>query len=241
MTSSKTIITNHTLKPTWSRLLHRMHTLGTIQHRYHNSLASISSLGEYPRSLTTPKEENSIAINGNHEWLFENWKQVSVRVAAKYHQADFLFTSEDGELFHEISLTSQSQWSCFECMLKLFEDEMSRSEEVSTTKSSPVAPLTAYNKINSHITQVAKSVNREISRGKKVICSMPLAGKSMLKDLEFKSLMTQFGTAALKRYHSKLTLNPLSVSCHEIIKKHNSMLSTLLDSKGNPLLQIRSV
>ncbi|MGJ8657065.1 MAG: hypothetical protein ACSHX6_11500 [Akkermansiaceae bacterium] len=241
MDLSDTNTTNHLLKPTWSRLLHRMHTLGTIQHRYHNAIASVSSQGEYPRLLTTPREDRSIAINGNHQWLFENWKQVTVQVAAEYHQANFRFTSESGELFHEISLTAKSQWDCFECMLKLFENESGTIETPPQHLTSQQDSPNALNKINNNITQVAKAVNREIIRGKKVICSLPLAGTSILKDLEFKSLMTQFGTAALKKQQSKLTLNPLAVSHHKIIQSPSKFFTTLFDVNNNPLLSIKSV
>lgn len=239
MNLSNIPVTTHVLKPTWSRLLHRMHTLGTIRHQYHNTLASVSSEGEYPRLIATPKEDKSTAINGNHQWTFENWKQVTVRVAAEYQRADFLFTSNDEELFHEINLTAKSQWNCFECMLKIFKNASVESSPQSLTPQSEAA--STFNKINHNITQVAKAVNREIIRGKKVICSIPLAGTSMLKDLEFKSLMTQFGTAALKKQHSQLTLNPQTVSHHEIIQRPNKFITTLFNAEAKPLLRIRSV
>lgn len=231
--------TTHILKPTWSRLLHRMHTLGTIRHKYHNALASISAEGVYPRLLTTPREDQSIAINGNHYYFFENWKQVTVRVVAENSQADFLFTSEAGEIFHEISLTAKSQWDCFECMLKIF--EKTSVETLTNTSHHPVIEtVSTYTKINSNIAQVAKAVNREIIRGKRVLCSLPLAGTSALKDLEFKSLMTQFGTVALKKQNGKLVINSQVVSHHEIVQRSNKFLTTLFDSNENPLLEIQS-
>jgi hypothetical protein len=231
--------TTHILKPTWPRLLHRMHTLGTIRHRYHNDVASISSEGEYPRLVTTPHEEKSIAINGNHQWIFDNWKQVTVRVAAKYQRADFVFTAENGEVFHEISLTAKSQWDCFECLLKIFENTSSNTPNLAL--NTQLETVSTFNKINSNITQVAKAVNREIIRGKKVICSIPLAGTSLLKDLEFKSLMTQFGTAALKKQHSQLTLNSKNICFHEIIQRPNQFTTTLFNADAEPLLRIQAV
>ncbi len=239
MDLSKIDTTTHILKPTWSRLLHRMHTLGSIRHQYHNTPASVSSEGEYPRLIATSNEKKSTAINGNHQWIFENWKQVTVRVAAQYQRADFLFTSNDGELFHEINLTAKSQWDCFECMLKIFVNASIESTPQILTPQLEMA--SKLNRINDNITQVAKAVNREIIRGKKVICSIPLAGTSMLKNLEFKSLMTQFGTAALKKQHSQLTLNPRTVSYHEIIQRRNKFITTLFNAEAKPLLRIQSV
>lgn len=230
--------TTHILKPTWSRLLHRMHTLGTIQHRYHNGIASISAEGEYPRLLTTSRENKSIAINGHQEWQFDNWKQVSVRIAAEYHQAHFRFTSEQGEVFHEISLTAQSQWECFECLIKLFSES---SVETLPTMSHAPQKAPTFSKVNTNITEVAKAVNREIIRGRKVICSIPLAGSSRLTDLEFKSLMTQFGTAALKKQYGKLSINPQAVSHYETIQRPNKFITTLYNSEELPLLQVKSV
>jgi len=69
MNLSNIPVTTYILKPTWSRLLHRMHTLGTIRHQYHNALASVTSEGEYPRLIATPNEDKSTAINGNHQWI----------------------------------------------------------------------------------------------------------------------------------------------------------------------------
>ena len=240
MDLSKTHTSVHVLKPTWSRLLHRMHTLGNIKHRYSNAIASVSAEGEYPRLITTPNEDKSIAINGYHQWRFENWKQVTIHVASEYKRADFLFTSNNGEVFHEVNLTAKSQWDCFECLLKLFENtDLTESPAPEITPK--LEPSSTISKINHNIAQVAKSVNREIIRGRKVICSIPLAGTSILKELEFKSLMTQFGTVALKKHHGKLALNPKAVSYHEIIQRPNTFITTLFNKEAKPLLRIQSV
>jgi hypothetical protein len=216
-----------------------MHTLGNIQHNYHNDIASITAEGVYPRLVTNPNEDKSIAINGNHQWLFENWQQVTVNVLSEYQQANFLFNSKEGELFHEINLTGKSHWDCFECMLRIFEN--TSTESIALSPSLKKQPVSRIGEINRHITQVAKVVNREIIRGKKVICSIPLAGTSVLKDLEFKSLMTQFGTAILKKQHSRLTLNAQAVSYHEIERGHGKFITTLFNAEAQPLLSIQSV
>ncbi len=239
MKTEKTTIITHVLKPNWSRLLHRMHTIGNIQHTYHNDIASINSEGIYPMLLPNAVEGKSIAIDGNHQWLFENWQHVTVNVVPDYKQAHFQFTANDGEVFHQIRLTGKSQWDCFECLMKIF----IKNRGVSTSKI-PI-PLvksrSALNKVNRNITQVAKAVNREIIRGKKVICSLPLAGTSILKDLEFKSLMTQFGTAMLKKQDSRLILNPDAVHHHEIFQNRNEFVTTLFNANSQPLLSIRSI
>jgi len=236
-TQQQTYTETYLLKPKWSRFLHRMHTLGTIRQKYHNNIVSVTSEGEYPRLITTPNEDKSIAINGNHQWSFENWHKVTVRVAAEYQQADFLFATDKGEIFHEISLTAKSQWGCFECMLKIFENESSEFQQEEISQES----ISTFTKINNSINLVAKAVNREIIRGKKVICSIPLAGSSILKDMEFKSLMTQFGTAALKTNHAQLTLNAQAVAHHEIDQESNKFLTTLFNADSIPLLKIQSV
>jgi hypothetical protein len=227
------------LKPKWSRLLHRMHTLGSIQHNYYNDIASISAEGVYPMLIPSPKEDKSIAINGSQQWRFENWQNVTVRIVPEYKQAQFHFTSNEGEIFHEINLTGKSQWGCFECLMKIFIDS---TEEIPASRTIPELPVrSALSKMNNNIIQVAKAVNREIIRGKKVICSIPLAGSSILKDLEFKSLMTQFGTAVFKKQDTRLRLNTDSVHHYQIVQNRNEFLTTLFNAKSKPLLLIRSV
>jgi|TARA_B110000914_G_C15393310_1_gene413573 hypothetical protein len=227
----------HILKPTWSRVMHRMHTIGNVVQHFQNSLASITSEGDYPRLITSAAEDCTSTLDGSQLWQLDTWQQGIVKVNAKLHQAQFSFSSASGEIFHTITLTPRSQWHCFECLLKLFES--SRIEHA--IENEPAQSAENY-AVNQDIAHVAKAVNREIIQGKKIICSARLAdGSSSIANLETKSLMTQFGRIALKNGNAQLQIAPTKVADIEIKKRSNKFITSLYDSKFQPMLQLEAM
>ncbi len=55
------------------------------------------------------------------------------------------------------------------------------------------------------------------------------------------SQRTKGESPAKKKQHSQLTLNPQTVSYHEIIQRPNKFITTLFNAEAEPLLRIRSV
>ena len=227
------------LKPTWSRVMHRMHTLGNVVQHFQNSIASISTECDYPRLIASALENSSSTLDGSQIWKLETWQKGIVKVNAKLQQAQFSFTSETGETFHTITLTPKSHWECFECIVRLFES--SCIKHTFDTQLATTQPAKNYT-VNKHIAKVAKSVNREIIQGKKILCTLPLAGgSSSIFNLEAKSLMTQFGRITLKKNNAHLQLDPTKVAGIEITKNVNKFSTIIFNIKSEPMLHLQAV
>ncbi len=228
----------HILKPTWSRMMHRLHTIGNVVQHFQNSLATISTEGDYPRLIPTATEDRASTLDGSQPWRLETWQKGVVKVNAELRQAQFSFTSTSGEVFHTITLTPKSHWDCFECILKLFE-----SSRIKHTIDNESSLHSAKNFIiNQQIAEVAKAVNREIIQGKKIICTLPLTGgSSSICNLEAKSLMTQFGRIALKEGNAHLQLDSTKVADVEIEKCSNKFSAKLFNIKSKPMVYLEAV
>jgi len=108
------------LKSTWTRLIHRIHTLGVTQQTYLNKVAGLAEKRVYPRQVPSHLEDSSSSLDGSHLWRMNNWQKGWVVLDQENKKASFLFSSKSGELFHKIDMIEVAHWDCLECLLMVF-------------------------------------------------------------------------------------------------------------------------
>ena len=222
------------LKPSWSRLLDRVHTVGYTEQIYTNSLATIVEKGFYPRLISNSKENSSFSLDRQYLWITAKWGKGWAVVNENMKQATLYFLGNDGEAFHQVILTPISHWDCFKCILQTF------TEEAQLEPSLPILREKIINNtVNPRVEEVAKKMNREIIRGAKLKCILNTSGGVVKRCHEVGSLMTKFGTMTLRSSKGRLNLNSAaicdlrSVICDiDIEEKSSKFKGTFYDAQG---------
>lgn len=134
-----------TLLPRWARIVHRLHTLGKLETSYINSLASLTTLGQYPRHVTAASEKSSASLDGSIRWNYLSWHTGIVNPTIKDSPLgrSITFFSRNKNPIHLIQLLDHQQDQCLECILKLFTSKIQKTTPCSPSpqhSSSHVSP-----------------------------------------------------------------------------------------------------
>lgn len=224
----------HILKPTWSRFMHKMHRLGRVYQEYSNSLATISTLGEYPRLIPSYDESRMSSLDDGNTWHLDTWQKGIIQTNPRLRRASISFYSATGEIFYNIKTTTPNQWDCLQCLIKLF----SSSTIQHTPLHDQCSATTEKNQINQVISTISKEVNRQIISGKHIQYSLLLAdGSTSIHRQPTRGLMTMYGNIALAN-DTRLQIKPHEVDDVKIIKNRHTFSAEVFNTNSEKLLTL---
>ena len=232
--------TIYSLKPSWSRILDRVHTVGQTKQLYANSLATLVEQCEYPRLIATADERRSFSLDNKHQWITANWSKGWAVVNDSVKQATLYFAGDDGNTFHQVTLTPSSHWDCFECVLQMFSADIKQDQQLMNFQQM-IQQNAINHTLNANVSELARKVNREIIRGVKLKCTLLTAGGVIKCYHERGSLMTKFGAMALSSAKSKISLNSAAIKHIDFSRKNDLFKGTFFDTSGSPQLIIEAV
>ncbi|MGJ8657998.1 MAG: hypothetical protein ACSHX6_16240 [Akkermansiaceae bacterium] len=219
--------TIYSLKPSWSRLLDRVHTVGPARQVYTNTLATIVENGNYPRLISNATENSSFSLDEQQRWHTEKWVRGWAVVNEKMKEATVYFSGDDDLVFHQITLTPSSHWDCFQCILQTFSNEAEQECGLPDFKESLI-----NKSLNPMVEEAAKVINREIIRGSKLRCVLHTAGGVVKRYHDVGGLMTKFGTMNLCSEKRQLSLNSRVIVDVDLNVKRSKFRGTFYDAKG---------
>lgn len=197
------------LSPHWSRIVHRLHSLGCVKSTYINSIGSLTEVGRYSRHIPSHSEHKSESVDGSTFWNFLNWYQGWVEKAEAGPAVPiFSFSSTSRRVFHQLSLMEPHHDECLDCLLRLFataEGEREREPQVKRPRI-PASAHTVANILERALNHKEKSLKLDfitegglISKALKVE-NLRVKGRQLLIDFSKKAELA-LDTAAISHVH----------------------------------------
>jgi len=215
----------------WSRLIHRFHTLGTTQQTYINSIGGITEKRIYPHHIPSSKENKSISIDGDQVWQTRNWKKGWVKIQESTEAGSFLFASNTGSIFHKVELLPESEWECFQCILKI-------SHRKKVDKLKGLTTKTKHHKIRPSATQytptVLNTLDESASNNKAIHFMMPTSGGLINRVININDLSLNDNIISAKSQESGLAIDMSKVSHVDVNRRSGKILTTLSNKNGTP-------
>ncbi|MFC4993465.1 hypothetical protein [Rubritalea tangerina] len=219
------------LNPSWSRIVHRLHSLGVVEARYTNAIAQITEVGKYPRHITSSLEDKSESIDGSTLWNFLNWQHgwVTQPKSPLGLGTEFAFLSSKHALFHSIRLLENQQDDCLRCLLQLFaRAEPNHTKEKASPQATPPIPVQSL----AHICEL--TLNRANQKSGFSI-DLFTEGGIVSKRLKAADLTLNPDRVTLHCYHNtQIDLHPHSISYHQSIKRGSELHTTFYNPNHLP-------
>lgn len=207
------------LTPTWSRIIHRLHALGSVKTSYLNTIGELNEIGNYPQHIPSYNEKESQSVDGTTFWNFLNWHQGWVEQATNNTQgSQFSFSSINNRVFHQLSILEAKEDECLNCLLQLFAEsgEPEPLEEVIQMPSRPAPIHAVANLLERAVERKVNGVGRDmkldfITEGglvSKKLRAKDLKLNGKFLDVEFTNDTTlQIDTAAISHVHNRRSQN----------------------------------
>ena len=228
------------LNAIWARLIHRFHTLGTTQQTYINSISGITERRIYPHHIPSSKEHKSTSIDGAQVWRTDNWKRGWVKIQEAEESGSFFFASNSGSIFHKIELLPESEWECFQCILKISHRKKVDHLHVINKQKPP-----QIYQVHQHRSQQAKTVlntlDSSASEDKSIRFVMPTSGGLINRSMNLTVLSLKADIITAKSNNSRIAIDMSKVSRVDVNKRPNKILTTLSNKKGTPQFIIETV
>ncbi|MFC5050201.1 hypothetical protein ACFPK9_06225 [Rubritalea spongiae] len=219
------------LTPTWARIVHRLSSLGVVETRHSNTLATLTEVGQYPRHIISSHEDSSQSIDGSTQWNFLNWKQGWIQRRRVHHAVEnaFLFSSTKSTVFHQLRFLQTQPNDCLNCLLQLFTSD---DELVPVNHSSPSFRQGAHWRKISHILERALESQHT---GNLLKLTLYTEGGIVQRRLKNSVLTESEGTFQLSD-NSENTLHLHSGNISDLQTKHrgNHLETTFYNSNHNP-------
>lgn len=224
------------LTPTWSRIIHRLSTLGVVEAGYSNSIATFTEIGTYPRHITTASETSSQSIDRSTHWNFLNWQQGWIQRRRVHHavESELLFSSYKNSVFHRLRLIETSPNDCLNCLLQLF----ASSEEIQ-----PALPHSPVRERGPHWRQIGHLLERSIEASKKTAkldLTLYTEGGLIHKTVHSTELFEQDGSFTLSDQKSN-SLRVHTGAITHLQTKHlgSNLQTTLFNANSTPLAVLK--
>lgn len=217
------------LNAIWSRLIHRFHTLGTTQQTYINSIGGITEKRIYPHHIPSSKEHKSTSIDGAQVWQTRNWKKGWVKIKESEETGSFHFASNTGSIFHKIELLPESEWECFQCILKISHCKKVESLQALNTKIQQ-----QESKPSQYSQAVLNTLDYAASGDKRIRFMMPTSGGLVNRSIALETLSLRDNIISAKSRKSRIAIDMSKVSHVDVNRRSDKILTILSNKNGTP-------
>lgn len=227
-------LTKTELLPQWSRIIHRLHSLGKMRIEYSNRIANLSQLGYYPRYIPSSSEDKSKSIDGSVMWNFLNWEQGFVK--QENEELSLEFKSRGLYTFHKLNVVGDTDTECLSCLLKLFGCEGQLAREL--------PPVIASQKANHRMKHglaclLEKCVDKKYYQHG-VGVGLFTEGGVISKHLHFKEISCRDGFVNLKADRGyELSVAQAEIEEVKTVRTSAGIESTVMNERGMPLIVVK--
>jgi len=224
------------LKSNWSRLVHRIHTLGVTRHVYLNQVANFTEKRIYPRQFPSYREDSSQSLDGTHLWKMNNWDQGWIVINRAKQKAAFLFSSKAGNVFHRIEVDAESHWDCLECLLKVF-----ILKELPSAKDVPLfKKLTNTHSPTSDFRAISQLICQAVENKQRMKYTMPTGGGLITRTQCSSHFSKQHESISIESDNGKLIIDPSQVKHVNLTRNNRGFMGTLYNTQGTPQFILES-
>lgn len=221
------------LAPSWSRIIHRLHSLGCVKSSYINSIGSLTEIGRYPQHIPSYSESESQSIDGSTFWNFLNWYQGwIVKPTDTTEGSMFSFSSINNQVFHKLSLMESHHDECLDCLLRLFATTLVEREPSPQVKR-PNRPASTH--------AVANILEQALNNNKQPLkLDFITEGGFISKSLFVENLKVRGSQLLLEfRQKSALAINVAAISHVQRQRMSNTVQTTFYNARNSPQLSLQ--
>jgi len=226
------------LLPHWARIIHRLHSLGKLETSYINSIATLTTLGHYPRHITDSSERSSTSLDGSIKWNYLNWKTGLIHTPSDQSDtgASINFFSLKNTPFHLIRLLeSKENNHCLNCILKLFTSKKTKhpnQDLPQKNKSQGTSPESIWS--------VAEKITSSVARQADTQLNLITQGGIVSRKIRFQSINYKNKKIILSdEQNNHLTIDPQSTNRLHTKKTPHAIITTLSDQNQLPILHLK--
>lgn len=224
------------LKSSWSRIIHRIHTLGVTRQAYFNTVSGFAERRVYPRQLPSHNEKASTSLDGTHLWRMENWGQGWVKVDRYEKKATFIFSSRGGGVFHKIDILDENHWDCLNCLIQVF-----IKKELKTSTELPLQALPMKQQGGSGILRgITPLLAKTAEEGQSIKTTMVVGGGLVHRIQKIEAMRSHHNRFAIKSESGQLIIDTSQVKHVDVSRSKNKFMSTLYNTNGVPQLIIEA-